>query len=125
MHISVGKLLTRTFQGNCEVHDSYMLAHLSQGDPAQALDIHEVQVPAGKTSGEDLPDMTEENVLYCFAANLMQRFLESRRTDWVWERLLKERSGAFTGSYQTSHASSSWKSRGAPWRLDPIFCRFL
>ncbi|XP_042143896.1 uncharacterized protein LOC121834216 [Ixodes scapularis] len=90
-HVSVGKLFTLTSRGNCEVHDSYMLARLSQGDPAQALDIQEVDVPTGEMSGEDLPDITEENVLYCFAGNLVQQFLKSRPTDCACERLLKER----------------------------------
>ncbi|KAM7311789.1 uncharacterized protein ISCGN_008696 [Ixodes scapularis] len=100
-HVSVGKLFTLTSRGNCEVHDSYMLARLSQGDPAQALDIQEVDVPTGEMSGEDLPDITEENVLYCFAGNLVQQFLKSRPTDCACERLLKERGSAFTGSHQT------------------------
>ncbi|KAM7281594.1 uncharacterized protein ISCGN_006014, partial [Ixodes scapularis] len=93
--IFVGKLITPTSHGNCDVHDSYVVARMSQGDPAQGPDIQEAL--ASETSGEDLPDITEENVLYCFAGNLVQQFLKSRPTDCICDRLLKEWGGAFTG----------------------------
>ncbi|KAG0438014.1 hypothetical protein HPB47_017187 [Ixodes persulcatus] len=47
-----------------------LLVSPTLGDPAQGLDIPE-QAPASETSGEDLPGITEENVLYCFAGNLV------------------------------------------------------
>lgn len=100
-HISVGKLFNLTSRGNCEIHDTYMLARLAQGNHDEAPVMEVAEFPSSsEPSGEGLPDILEQNTLFCFSGHLVQQFLKRRPAECVCGPLLRNEEAVFSGSHQ-------------------------
>lgn len=100
-HISVGKLFNLTSRGNCEIQDTYMLARLAQGNHDEAALFEVAEFPSSsEVSGEGLPDILEQNTLFCFSGQLVQQFLKRRPAECVCGPLLRNEEEVFSGSHQ-------------------------
>ncbi|KAH9374482.1 hypothetical protein HPB48_023054 [Haemaphysalis longicornis] len=100
-HISVGKLFNLTSRGNCEIQDTYVLARLAQGNPNEAPLLEVAEFPSSsEVSAEGLPDILEQNTLFCFSGHLVQQFLKSRPAECACGPLLRNEKAVFSGSHQ-------------------------
>lgn len=103
-----------------------MLARLAQGDHDEAPVVEEAEFPSSsEASGEGLPDILEQNVLFCFSGHLGQQFLKRRPADYACGPLLRNEEVVFSSPHQILALLQSHDEPGGLWPVHSTFQRAL